>query len=128
METILVERNDVGVVTMTLNRPTRKNAIDSVMWDELGHTFRDIQCSTSDRVVVITGAADAFCSGQDLAAMSGGVPRHGLQRMLNNAFGATMEQPIEEEGWSQTVNFDTQDTAEAMAACTEKRDPRFQGR
>jgi enoyl-CoA hydratase/carnithine racemase len=50
------------------------------------------------------------------------------KRMLNNSFGATMEQSLEEEGWSQAVNFATEDTAEAMAAFVEKRDPRFVGR
>ena len=34
METILVERED-GVVTVTLNRPAKRNAINSQMWVEL---------------------------------------------------------------------------------------------
>ena len=40
METLQVERAD-GVVTVTLNRPERKNAINPTMWDELRETFRD---------------------------------------------------------------------------------------
>ena len=48
--------------------------------------------------------------------------------MLNNAFSVSMDQALEDEGRSQTVNFGTADTAEAIAAFLEKREPRFQGR
>ena len=67
MPTILVERSD-GVVRVTLNRPEKKNAITSEMWDELTGTFHEVAACRSDRVLVITGAGDAFCSGVDFAA------------------------------------------------------------
>lgn len=70
METIEVSRAD-GIVTVTLNRPSKKNAANSEMWDELLVTFRDIAGSNEDRVVVLTGAGGDFCSGADL---SGGGP------------------------------------------------------
>ena len=60
METIVVERAG-GVVTITLNRPERKNAINLTMWDELLATFQEIAEGTADRVLVITGAGGAFC-------------------------------------------------------------------
>ena len=41
LETIDVNRAD-GVVTITLNRPEKKNAINGPMWDELLDTFREI--------------------------------------------------------------------------------------
>ena len=66
LETLQVKRSD-GIVTITLDRPHRKNAINEVMWDELEDTFRDIGGRSDDRVVVITGAAGAFCSGADLS-------------------------------------------------------------
>jgi 2-(1,2-epoxy-1,2-dihydrophenyl)acetyl-CoA isomerase len=65
METLLVERAN-HVVTVTLNRPDRRNAINDVMWDELLDTFRDIGRRPDDRVMVLTGAGGAFCSGADL--------------------------------------------------------------
>ena len=40
----------------------------------------------------------------------------------------TLEEALDDEGAAQTVNFGTRDTAEAMAAFLEKRDPRFEGR
>ena len=69
---LLVDRAD-GVVTVTLNRPHRKNAVPEAMWDELAELFRSIASRRSDRVVVLTGADGDFCSGADLAG-DGEVP------------------------------------------------------
>lgn len=62
---VQVERSD-GVVTVTLDAPKRRNAIPGAGWAELRDTFHDIADRPEDRVVVITGAGDAFCSGADL--------------------------------------------------------------
>ncbi len=48
--------------------------------------------------------------------------------MLNNAFAVSMDQALEDESRCQTVNFGTADTAEAMAAFVQKREPRFTGK
>lgn len=80
METLIVERRDNGVVVVTFNRPAKKNAINAPMWDELLEVFSEIGESTTDRVLVLTGAGDAFCSGADLAGEAG-ADRHQLQRM-----------------------------------------------
>jgi 2-(1,2-epoxy-1,2-dihydrophenyl)acetyl-CoA isomerase len=81
METIEVTRTDGGVVTVTLNRPSRKNAITKTMWSELLATIHEVEASSSDRVLVITGAGDGFCSGADLWAETDGPPRHQLEAM-----------------------------------------------
>jgi 2-(1,2-epoxy-1,2-dihydrophenyl)acetyl-CoA isomerase len=256
METITVER-DAGVVTVTLNRPEKRNAINSTMWDELLETFEAVAVSQEDRVLVITGAGGAFCSGADLTdprapadpqlvrmrhigdvalrlhrlpkptiAKVGGVAagaglnlalgcdlivasdearfseifaRRGLtidfggswilprliglhkakelaffadvisaeeaaamglvnrvvpaaeldkvvdewagrlaaaptlaismtKTLLNASYGATMDEALEDEARTQSVNFSTADTREAIAAFIEKREPKFQGR
>ena len=67
METLRVDRAANGVVTLTLNRPEKKNAINSTMFGELLEVFREVNDSTTDRVLVITGAGDGFCSGADLS-------------------------------------------------------------
>jgi enoyl-CoA hydratase/carnithine racemase len=59
---------DGPVLTVTLNRPAKKNAIDWPTWEQLRSTFRDIGTRTDIRVVVLTGAPGAFCSGNDLAS------------------------------------------------------------
>jgi 2-(1,2-epoxy-1,2-dihydrophenyl)acetyl-CoA isomerase len=260
METIEVGRSG-GVVTITLNRPEKKNAINGPMWEELRATLREIARTRTDRVVVLTGAGGAFCSGADLSgggADTGGVAQHGwynmrdvgdvfvalsrlpqpviakvggvaagagcsmalacdlivasdearfsmifarrglsldfgaswllprlvglhkakeialfadilsakeaealglvnrivpageldafvddwatrlaagppialaqTKRLLNGSLGLSVEQALEDEGWAQTVNFGTADTAEAMQAFLQKREPRFEGR
>ncbi|MHB1710945.1 MAG: enoyl-CoA hydratase/isomerase family protein [Acidimicrobiales bacterium] len=259
-ETIIVERNE-GVVTVTMNRPARKNAANGTMWRELATIFEDVATDRDDRVMVLTGAGDAFCSGADLGdpsdvagrpgdpylvqmralsdvalrlhrlpkptiAKVGGVaagagmsmalgcdlvvasdtarfsqifskrglsvdfgaswllPRFiGLHRakevaffaeimsagdaaefglvnrvvpagdldtfvdewarrlasgpplalsmtksMLNNSFGLSLDQALEEEARSQSVNFASADTAEALGAFVQKREPHFRGR
>ena len=80
METLLVDRASTGVVTLTLNRPAKKNAMNVAMFDELLAVFREVSDSTSDRVLVITGAGDAFCSGADLGER-GQDTRHALARL-----------------------------------------------
>jgi len=63
-----VSRRD-GVVTVTMDRPAVKNALDDHMFIELVDTFREIaDRGGEDRVVVLTGANGEFCSGADLGA------------------------------------------------------------
>lgn len=66
MSDLLVQRDDDGVVTLTLNRPEKKNALTRAMFEELGAIFDEVAASRDDRVLVITGAGDAFTSGADL--------------------------------------------------------------
>lgn len=255
-ETLLFSSTDDGVLTMTLNRPHKKNAANHVMWDDLLATFKTVKHDPDVRVFVITGADDAFCSGADLGG--GGPKRHQLaamrhihdiaiglhdlpmptiakvngvaagaglnmalgcdlivasdqarfseifarrglsvdfggtwllprligvhkakelaffadvidaataerfgivnhvvphneldafvddwasrlaagppialaqtKAMLNKSLNQTMDEALDTEGWAQTVNFSTKDTAEAISAFLEKRDPEFKGR
>jgi 2-(1,2-epoxy-1,2-dihydrophenyl)acetyl-CoA isomerase len=256
METLQIDRSD-GIVTITLDRPAKKNAITATMWNELLATFDEIGRSAGDRVVVVTGAGGEFCSGADLSDVGQGPPvspianmrhighvcttlhqlpqpviakvvgvaagagcnlalgcdlivasedarfseifsRRGLsidfggswvlprlvgmhkakelalfadiisakealdigivnrvvptteidafvadwarrlaagppvalgltKRLIGNSFAVTLEQAVEDEARAQAVNFGTQDTAEAMVAFLEKRDPVFRG-
>jgi 2-(1,2-epoxy-1,2-dihydrophenyl)acetyl-CoA isomerase len=50
------------------------------------------------------------------------------KRLLNNSFSVTLEEALDDEGLSQTVNFGTKDTGEAVRAFLEKRTPAFLGR
>lgn len=68
LDTLVVERR-AGIVTVTFNRPSRKNAANGRTWVELVDVFTEIQHNTADRVVILTGAGGDFCSGADLVAM-----------------------------------------------------------
>jgi enoyl-CoA hydratase/carnithine racemase len=63
---VLVRRHD-GVVTLLLDRPSRKNSLTAGLVEalivELGHVARNPE----DRVLVLAGNGDSFCSGMDLA-------------------------------------------------------------
>jgi enoyl-CoA hydratase/carnithine racemase len=74
METLLVGRA-AGIVTVTMNRPEKKNAINDTMWQELLVTFAEIRDQPEDRVMVLTGAGGAFCSGADISSESAERPR-----------------------------------------------------
>ena len=72
---------------------------------------------------------DAFVD--DWATRLAGGPPIALamtKRLLNNSLNVTLEEALDDEGLSQTVNFGTNDTVEAIRAFMEKRDPVFEGR
>lgn len=50
---------------LTLNRPERRNAIPADGWADLTRSFDEFERSAA-RVMVVTGAGGAFCSGADL--------------------------------------------------------------
>jgi 2-(1,2-epoxy-1,2-dihydrophenyl)acetyl-CoA isomerase len=66
METLIVER-EAGVVTVTMNRPARKNAANVLMFTELTAIFTEIERNPEDRAMVLTGAGGSFCTGADLS-------------------------------------------------------------
>ncbi|MFO0567417.1 MAG: enoyl-CoA hydratase-related protein [Polyangiaceae bacterium] len=61
-----------GVVTLTLNRPERKNAIGSQMVNELLWALTDARESENVHSIVLTGAGTAFCAGGDFSQMTAG--------------------------------------------------------
>jgi enoyl-CoA hydratase/carnithine racemase len=64
---VTVDRAD-GVVTITLNRPERRNAITGPLVESVIGALEDVARTPADRAVVLTGAGGAFCSGMDLSA------------------------------------------------------------
>ncbi|MDA0202223.1 MAG: enoyl-CoA hydratase/isomerase family protein [Ilumatobacteraceae bacterium] len=65
-ETLIVDEAD-RVVTITMNRPRRKNAANSVMWEELSDVVRALHSADDVRAVILTGAGGDFCSGADVS-------------------------------------------------------------
>ena len=68
--TILYTQND-GVTTITLNRSESYNAFTAEMRSELLQALQTASADTACRVIVLTGAGKAFCSGQDLKDIAG---------------------------------------------------------
>lgn len=60
------------VLTITLNRPDKKNALNTPMLNELAFALAYAHYTASVWVVVLAAAGDVFCAGMDLKALSGG--------------------------------------------------------
>ncbi|WP_018635640.1 enoyl-CoA hydratase/isomerase family protein [Parafrankia elaeagni] len=60
-----------AIATITLNRPQVRNAFTLTMIDRWADSLRAAEADPQVRVVVVTGAGGAFCSGIDLAVLSG---------------------------------------------------------
>jgi enoyl-CoA hydratase/carnithine racemase len=69
-KTFLYEQHN-GIATITLNRPERLNAITFEVYRELTDLFATLCDARDVRVVVITGAGRAFCSGGDVRDIIG---------------------------------------------------------
>ncbi len=69
-ETLLTELAD-GVMTVTLNRPDKLNAFNTVMSRELIDFFHGVNQQDEVRAIVVTGAGRAFCAGADISGGSG---------------------------------------------------------
>src|SRR5256885_4181754 len=57
---------DSGILTATLNRADKKNAIDTPMIDALLATLERADLDAAVRVVALRGAGGDFCAGMDL--------------------------------------------------------------
>lgn len=66
---ITVVRDARGVVTLTLNRPERHNALSAALIEAMDGSLRELAVDPAVRVIVITGAGPTFCSGADLEEM-----------------------------------------------------------
>ena len=67
-QTLSQSRNG-AVVTVTLNRPETRNALDIVMRRELAAVLEEVEADEAARVVILTGAGGHFCSGGDVKTM-----------------------------------------------------------
>lgn len=65
MQRLIIEKSG-PVTTIWMNRPEKKNALDSVMLDEL-RTVLSAPVAPEDRVLVIRGKGDVFCAGLDMS-------------------------------------------------------------
>ena len=54
------------VLTITLNRPDRLNAVSRSLHRELAKVFHDVAADEESDLIVLTGAGRAFCAGGDL--------------------------------------------------------------
>lgn len=63
---------DAGVATVTLNRPASLNSMNDALMLGLDDALKQVEADPDVRVMVLTGAGRAFCSGADLSSIETG--------------------------------------------------------
>jgi len=96
-DTVLWDRED-AVATITLNRARARNALTAEMKDALLEALGLAAAEPAIRAVVLTGAGEAFCAGQDLrehadVLASGGEPTATVRRHYNPIITTIMTMP-----------------------------------
>ena len=66
MSDTLLTHLEAGVLTVTFNRPQKKNAFTGEMYEGATRALLDAEANDAVRVVVLTGAGGAFTAGNDL--------------------------------------------------------------
>src|ERR1700732_4097020 len=73
----LIVDQDGAVTTITLNRPRVHNALDQELSAELNAAVKDVSVDRDCRVLVIRGAGDTFCAGDDVKGFQNFKPGDG---------------------------------------------------
>jgi trans-feruloyl-CoA hydratase/vanillin synthase len=64
-ETVLVEKQD-GITWLIMNRPEKRNAMSPQLHIEMDDALADLAVDPQTHILVLTGAGEAFCAGQDI--------------------------------------------------------------
>jgi enoyl-CoA hydratase/carnithine racemase len=91
----IVIGGDDGLVTITIHRPEKKNAITRAMYTAMADALTRAAAAPGVRVVLITGTGDAFTAGNDLGDFVN-TPPHGADAPVLRFLTAlsTMEKPV----------------------------------
>jgi 2-(1,2-epoxy-1,2-dihydrophenyl)acetyl-CoA isomerase len=99
---VLLQSREGSIVTLTMNRPDRLNALDNHLSTALNEALTHISADRTVHVVILTGSGRGFCAGGDLAVIGKGraaaddtelspILRMGMQAVLKIR---TMPQPV----------------------------------
>ena len=67
MENILIEKQE-NIAIVTINRPTKLNALNKATIEELHATFKDLNADSNTKVIILTGSGEkAFVAGADIS-------------------------------------------------------------
>lgn len=94
METLLAERDAElpGLMTITLNRPEKLNAISNTLHRELQQVCLELRDDADTRVVIVTGAGRAFSAGADLGTSTSDPARRSLSGRYGS--GSALEERV----------------------------------
>src|SRR4030088_3773820 len=84
-ETVLIEKQD-GISWLIMNRPDKRNAMSPQLHLDMDDALDELSGDPETQVLVLTGAGEAFCAGQDIKLYSrGGAPDPKLRRKASRA-------------------------------------------
>jgi len=109
---VLVEVAD-GVMTVTLNRPEAKNAVNKALAEGVAAAMDELDSNDDIRVAIITGAGGTFCSGMDLKAFVSGE----LPMVEGRGFAGITEQPPKKPLIAAVEGFALAGGLELMISC-----------
>ena len=64
MDVLISKAN--GILTITFNRPDKKNAITVAMYQTIADALKDVECDAGVRAILFTGKSEIFTAGNDL--------------------------------------------------------------
>lgn len=70
-EFVRIEKRD-GVFILTLDRPEKRNALNSALWAELCQAIDEFEADDASLVMIVTNNGPCFCAGSDLKEISAG--------------------------------------------------------
>lgn len=81
----IIYTSENGIATMTMNRPDKMNAFSPGMQDSMYRVVENTSQDKTVRVLIITGAGRAFCSGADVRSLAEGSDRPSNQERPREA-------------------------------------------
>lgn len=96
----LLSEHDDGVLTLSLNRPERLNAIDEASAAELLQALEAAELNAAVRVIVLRGKGRAFCSGRDVSVSPTARIHELVQGVARALVGSAKPVVVSVHGWA----------------------------
>lgn len=91
MPVVLIEKQTPQITVVTLNRPERRNSLTIELLNELISAIKVASDQADERVVILRGAGEAFCTGLDLKAAADQSKAHATAEMVAKTLIAIAE-------------------------------------